>query len=154
MSRFGHHPEPAMDFAIEVDAIEGMMADYKAGLEKRGALEDRILKAMQFRVGGTVMAVAAKQALRDVETKLKGSLATTNCKEEIKSLCMEIIGLSYESKPDPVKILNRAMTLANVNAVLVREWAAAIAESEEPSGDDDGCSCGKTIAKKIREIKE
>lgn len=75
----------------------------------------------------------------------------TDVKEEIKSLCMEIIGLSYESRPDPVKLINRSMALANANAALAREWAAKIAEAEAPAADADGCSCGKTIAKKIRE---
>lgn len=75
IGRFGHHPDPATDFAVEVDAIEGMLADFKAGLEKRSVLEGRIFKAMQFRVGGTVLAVAAKQALRIAETQFKGLVA-------------------------------------------------------------------------------
>lgn len=57
-------------------------------------------------------------------------MKTEEIKTAIKDLCMEIIGLSYESKPDPVKILNRAMALANANGDLAREWAAQIAESE------------------------
>lgn len=55
---------------------------------------------------------------------------TAILKTQIKDLCMEIIGLSYESRPDPMKILNRAMALANANGDLAREWAAQIAESE------------------------
>ncbi len=57
-------------------------------------------------------------------------MKTEEIKATIKDLCMEIIGLSYEAKPDPVKILNRAMTLANANGELAREWAAQVAESE------------------------
>lgn len=87
----------------------------------------------------------------DLEGSKPKEEGATDYKEEIKSLCMEIIGLSYESKPDPVKILNRSMALANANAAMAREWAAKIAEGEEPSADADGCSCGKTIAKKIRQ---
>lgn len=154
MSKFGHHPDPATDFAIEVDSLEGMLADYKAGLEQRAALEDRIFKAMQFRVGGTLMAVAAKQALRDVEDELKATVPERDYKAEIKNLSLEIIGLSYESRPDPIKILNCSVKLANVNAAMAREWAAKVAEKEEAAGDLDGCSCGRTIAKKIRENNE
>lgn len=32
---FGNHPDPAIDFCIEVDGIEGLAADYRAGLEAR-----------------------------------------------------------------------------------------------------------------------
>jgi hypothetical protein len=71
IGRFGHHPDPATDFAVEVDEIEGMVADVKAGLEKPKAVDDRLFKAMQFRVGGTVLAVAAKQALRQAAADLK-----------------------------------------------------------------------------------
>lgn len=71
IGRFGHHPDPATDFAVEVDAIEGMIADLNAGVEKPKAVEDRIFKAMQFRAGGTVLGAAAKLALRQAETDLK-----------------------------------------------------------------------------------
>lgn len=72
-------------------------------------------------------------------------------KAEIKDLCMAIIGLSYESKPDPVKILNRSMALANVNAALAREWAARIAENMKiPGHSVQGGACAE-IAKLIRE---
>lgn len=57
-------------------------------------------------------------------------MKTEEIKTTIKNLCMEIIGLSYESRPDPMKILNRAMALANANGDLAREWAAQVAESE------------------------
>lgn len=73
LGRFGHHPDPAIDYAIEVDVIEGLVEDCKAGLEKREAVEERIARAMQFRVGGTVLGISAKQALRDAEAKLKTS---------------------------------------------------------------------------------
>jgi len=76
---------------------------------------------------------------------------TEKYREQIKSLCMEIIGLSYESKPDPVKILNRAMALANVNAALAREWAAKIAETMTiPGHSVQGGACTE-IAKLIRQ---
>lgn len=57
-------------------------------------------------------------------------MKTEELKTQIKDLCMEIIGLSYESRPDPMKILNRSIALANANGDLAREWAAKIAESE------------------------
>jgi hypothetical protein len=71
-------------------------------------------------------------------------------KEEVKSLCMEIVGLSYESKPDPVKILNRSVALANVSAAMAREWAAKIADEHQGVCGNHG-TCNADIAKKIRE---
>lgn len=64
--RFGHHPEPAIDFCCEVDAIEGMLADWKAGLTSHEDVGARMARAMQFRVGGDAHAVAAKDRLRSL----------------------------------------------------------------------------------------
>lgn len=71
LGRFGHHDEPAMDFAIEVFEIEAEVAEPPSGTIDRKALEERIARAMSFRVGGTVLGMAAKQALRDAETAFR-----------------------------------------------------------------------------------
>ena len=70
MGRFGWNENPAADFCIEVDVIEGMEADYRAGLETKRAVEDRIFRAMQFSVGGDERAVEAKNNLRRIEAAL------------------------------------------------------------------------------------
>ena len=67
LGRFGHHPDPAIDFCIEVDEIEGMVYDAKHGLAEYKPVADRIFKAMQFRVGGVQEAVSAKRNLRIAE---------------------------------------------------------------------------------------
>ena len=64
--RYDHHPDPAIAFEIEVDIIEGMYADWRAGLLPHEDVGYRAAKAMQFRVGGDAGAVAAKQRLRDL----------------------------------------------------------------------------------------
>lgn len=69
---FGHHPDPAVDFCVEVDQIEGEVYDAKHGLVPYQPVEDRVFKAMQFRVGGVPEAVAAKGRLRIAENYLKG----------------------------------------------------------------------------------
>lgn len=76
LGRFGHHRDPAMDFANEVFEIEAQVAEPPGGTIDRKALEERIARAMSFRVGGTVMGMAAKQALRDAEEKFKQHQAT------------------------------------------------------------------------------
>lgn len=64
LGRFGHHPDPAIDFCVEVDAIEGLIADCKAGLVAFTEVEDRTGKALRFNVGGVERAVMAKDRLR------------------------------------------------------------------------------------------
>lgn len=68
--RFDHHPDPAIDFCIEVDALEGLVADVRAGVEKRGVVEERLFKATMFRVGGDMRAVSARQKLLTLESEL------------------------------------------------------------------------------------
>jgi hypothetical protein len=61
---FGHHPDPAVDFCLEVEAIEGELFDRKAGLPSTMDMGARITRAMQFKVGGDASAVVAKADLR------------------------------------------------------------------------------------------
>lgn len=67
LSRFGHHPDPAIDYCAEVDVIEGLVADVRAGLESRKAVEDRIFRASMFKVGGDERAVMARRKLLAAE---------------------------------------------------------------------------------------
>lgn len=64
MGRFGHHPDPAIDFCVEVEAIEAEVADRAAGLVPTTDLPKRIEAALSFRVGGDKAAIQAKAALR------------------------------------------------------------------------------------------
>jgi hypothetical protein len=72
LGRFGHHPDPANDFCVEVEAIEGEAKNYRIGFQpqSRAALLDRINRAMTFNVGGDEIAVSAKNALREIERSL------------------------------------------------------------------------------------
>jgi hypothetical protein len=73
---FGHHPDPAIDFCLEVEAIENDITDRNAGLEPQIAhLGERIERAMQFKVGGDAGAVVAKTALRTIEGAFKARQA-------------------------------------------------------------------------------
>lgn len=71
LGRFGHHPDPANDFCIEVEAIEGLHFNALHGISKPGTtpptmedVHERIERAMDFTVGGDEIAVKAKQTLR------------------------------------------------------------------------------------------
>lgn len=73
---FGHNPDPAIDFTCEVDAIEGEITDRAAGLPATMDLAARIERAMQFKVGGSAQAVAAKHDLRKIEAAFKAGAAS------------------------------------------------------------------------------
>jgi hypothetical protein len=74
--KFGHHPDPAIDFTCEVDAIEGEITDRAAGLPATMDLGARIERAMQFTVGGDTKAIAAKHDLRKIEAAFKSGAAS------------------------------------------------------------------------------
>lgn len=67
MGRFGWNEDPAVDFCVEVDVIEGEVEDIKAGLRPRKEVEDRMFKALMFRVGGDANAVSARRKLLQLE---------------------------------------------------------------------------------------
>jgi len=71
LGRFDWHPDPAIDFCVEVDVLEGMVYDAKIGLLDADTVNERIFKAMQFNVGGVERAVAAKARLRELEAEMK-----------------------------------------------------------------------------------
>ena len=62
--QYDHHPDPAIAFCIEVDALEGMAYDVMAGLCSYESFIERCRRASEFRVGGDPHAVAAKDRLR------------------------------------------------------------------------------------------
>lgn len=66
---FGVHPDPAIDFCIEVDVLEGLLFDvlHEAGGTTIAELGERIKRAMDFVVGGDQHAIAAKAKLREIE---------------------------------------------------------------------------------------
>jgi hypothetical protein len=73
LGRFGHHPDPAVDFCCEVEAIEGLACDAGAGLTTLDEVKERIDRAMTFTVGGDPWAVNAKARLRNMEADMKGA---------------------------------------------------------------------------------
>ena len=70
LGRFGHHPEPATDFCVEVEALEGADFNIKHAIPNakigKPEFDRRIERAMSFNVGGDQIAVAAKETLRRI----------------------------------------------------------------------------------------
>lgn len=70
--RFGHNPNPAIDFCVEVDEIEAIAFNIEKGIsgENKSEFFNRLFKALQFRVGGDEGAIKAKERLRALQNKL------------------------------------------------------------------------------------
>lgn len=68
---FGHHPDPACDFCVEVKEIQAMACNRRIGFDPEPTLGARIDRAMMFRVGGDVIAINAKAVLREIENEVK-----------------------------------------------------------------------------------
>lgn len=83
LGRFGHHPNPAIDFCIEVETLESRLHQAEHGLSKPRSVPETIAavlhdiqKALNFRVGGDEGAVSAKHLLRSLEDKAKSLILT------------------------------------------------------------------------------
>lgn len=63
---FGHHPDPAIDFCVEVEEIEAMACNRRIGFDPEPDLDRRIERAMMFTVGGDAGAVQAKHSLQTI----------------------------------------------------------------------------------------
>lgn len=72
LGRFRHHPNPAIDFCVEVEELTSIATDRRLGVSNpdNGSLERRVQRAMEFRVGGDLNAIDAKGTLREIETSL------------------------------------------------------------------------------------
>lgn len=66
--RFGHHPNPVIDFCVEVESLLSEIKNHGIGFTNgtpnKEELRRRIAMAMDFKVGGDTDAVLAKQQLR------------------------------------------------------------------------------------------
>lgn len=78
LGRFGHHPDPACDFCIEVETLQSRLSNALHGLAKPGDEPEPVAdvaadidRAMTFSVGGDPIAVNAKVILRDLHRQAK-----------------------------------------------------------------------------------
>lgn len=79
LGRFGHHPNPAIDFCVEVEELMSIATDRKLGVSNPDdrTLERRVERAMRFRVGGDLSAIDAKDELRAIDKAIvTGELST------------------------------------------------------------------------------
>ena len=91
LGRFGHHPDPAIDYCVEVEAIGGMTYDACAeqAMPALAEVSKRIDRAMDFRVGGDKDAVGAKHMLRVCERMTNTWTLATQCPEYRRQITAE-----------------------------------------------------------------
>ena len=70
LGRFDHHSDPAIDFCVEVEVLQGLVYEAQVGMIPAAPVFERIDRAMSFRVGGDLHAIAAKEMLRSAERQL------------------------------------------------------------------------------------
>lgn len=71
LGRFDHHPDPAIDFEVEVEELIGMAYNRRVGFDPEPDLDRRVERAMQFSVGGVPSCVSAKAELRKIDVELR-----------------------------------------------------------------------------------
>lgn len=73
LGKFGHHPDPAIDFEVEVDDLIGMAYNRRTGFDPEPSLDARVERAMRFRVGGIPSCIEAKDSLREIDAALRSA---------------------------------------------------------------------------------
>lgn len=71
LGRFGHFKDPAIDFAFEVEKLANMVEGFKFGAANSAGTAERIDRAMEFRVGGSLIAIDAKARLRGIVARFE-----------------------------------------------------------------------------------
>jgi hypothetical protein len=71
VQRYGHHPDRVMDFCIEVDCCEGLVADVQADFATYDDVCERFTRAREFIAGVDEYAINAKAALNRATDALK-----------------------------------------------------------------------------------
>jgi hypothetical protein len=78
LGRFDHHPDPAIDFCVEVETLEGewfnTTVGFANGTPSVANLRKRVDRAMDFRVGGDLNAIGAKTTLRRIEAAMNAGV--------------------------------------------------------------------------------
>lgn len=66
LGRFGHHPNPAIDFEIESNIILDMEYNIKNNISEHPTFQERLTKALEFPIGVIEICILAKQKLKKI----------------------------------------------------------------------------------------
>jgi hypothetical protein len=133
LGRFGHHPDPANDFCVEVEVIEGLAYDESVGAKVGGDLSERIARAMTFRVGGDEIAVRAKATLRKIEAA-RAAIPTPPLSPDSRGPAGDVISAARALMADLDRVLvfsrdDRVINATNASVKKLRSSLAALTPS-------------------------
>jgi hypothetical protein len=102
LGRFGHHPDPAIDFELEVQDLEDEVYNFAVGFQPlpRDELNSRIDRAMNFRVGGDPSCIKAKDALRRLVRRSAPARVSGPMDPEILERCCRALCDRWGEDPD------------------------------------------------------
>jgi hypothetical protein len=75
LARFGHHPDPADDYCVEVECLLGMECNRQVGFDPEPDLERRVTRALDFKAGGSPYALVAREQLLLLAERLEDQRA-------------------------------------------------------------------------------
>lgn len=135
LARFGHHPDPAIDFCVEVEEIDAIHYDVRTGIakDKEDERNRRISRAMSFRVGGDEKAVAAKDRLRVIERE---AAPPNPVAEVVERLRRDAYAPPFTS----VGAANLMIEAADLIERLSRERDTALAIERDPTSSARVCA--------------
>jgi len=155
LGRFDHHPDPAIDFCVEIEVIEGQLFEFKAGgfgIDP-AALSERMFKASLFRVGGDEGAVAAMRQLRRMQDELASRLSPSPGEADLDGLvakidatCTKLDGIGYSPifptvvGGDLIRTIAEARSLLADCRSLATQNASLTAQVSKLEADYDVCS--------------
>jgi len=126
LGRFDHHPDPAIDFEIEVQALEARLFDAKGKISKPGTEPETVAavladidRAMTFTVGGDHGAVAAKATLRGLEASARAALSRAEGQEPVAVKPLEDMAIQIDAEWRKKGGLNCTEVCAIIRSALV-----------------------------------
>jgi hypothetical protein len=111
--RFKHHPDPEIDFCVEVDELNAMWQDVQIGFEpKFDDLCIRLERALRFNASGEDMnAVRATYALREMQFAVDARIVAQRAQEYMRRAAAELHKVHKLSERDAASIM---LTVASV----------------------------------------
>lgn len=126
LGRFNHHPDPVIDFEIEIEEIESILIDCEYGLRDWRAerLDERSSKAFGF-ISVSAEGQKAKVALRELYPRLRAVISP----HAVSAAEGDLLGLALEALRKAKAILSDHIQIAkNLNDEAGEDAAATLAE--------------------------
>lgn len=156
LGRFGHHPDSAIDFCIQVETLEARLSNAKGRLSKPGtepepvgAVLRDIERTMDFRVGGDELAVHAKHILRKLEHEAReaarAAAPASDAERLREAISKALTSTTYPVSADTIDVLVSAITHPPLREQEVLAVPVKALEWNEPTVSSNGCWTANTM---------